>query len=247
MAETATFGAGCFWGVEAAFQRVPGVIDTAVGYGGGHTENPTYQDVCSDETGHAEVVQVTFDPAKVSYEQLLNVFWQIHDPTQVNRQGQEVARDCGSQRQIPATHCDRNYSRRKVLPRGRISPEVLAKARRRLLPFLIDVSLGAAPLACKLASTAELKNHFNRLANRWNRKGFENRRARCPKRASRARVPRENKKLRAAHFCARGFSVTGCGSANCSQKPIISSSLGSPQRTALDGSGFKALFFELSK
>ena len=87
MAETATFGAGCFWGVEAAFQRVPGVIDTAVGYSGGHTENPTYQDVCSDETGHAEVVQVTFDPAKVSYEQLLNVFWQIHDPTQVNRQG----------------------------------------------------------------------------------------------------------------------------------------------------------------
>ena len=87
MAETATFGAGCFWGVEAAFQRVPGVIETAVGYSGGHTENPTYQDVCSDETGHAEVVQVTFDPAKVSYEQLLNVFWQIHDPTQVNRQG----------------------------------------------------------------------------------------------------------------------------------------------------------------
>ena len=87
MAETATFGAGCFWGVEAAFQRVPGVIDTAVGYSGGHTENPTYQDVCTDDTGHAEVVQVTFDPAKASYEQLLNVFWQAHDPTQVNRQG----------------------------------------------------------------------------------------------------------------------------------------------------------------
>ena len=87
MAEIATFGAGCFWGVEAAFQRVPGVIDTAVGYSGGHTENPTYQDVCTDETGHAEVVQVTFDPAKVTYEQLLNVFWQAHDPTQVNRQG----------------------------------------------------------------------------------------------------------------------------------------------------------------
>src|SRR5207253_2668126 len=80
MAEIATFGAGCFWGVEAAFQRVPGVIDTAVGYSGGETPNPTYKDVCTDETGHAEVVQVTFDPAKVSYEQLLDFFWQAHDP-----------------------------------------------------------------------------------------------------------------------------------------------------------------------
>jgi peptide-methionine (S)-S-oxide reductase len=87
MTEIATFGAGCFWGVEAAFQRVPGVIETAVGYSGGKTANPTYEDVCSDETGHAEVVQVTFDPAKVSFEQLLDVFWKLHDPTQVNRQG----------------------------------------------------------------------------------------------------------------------------------------------------------------
>ena len=87
MSETATFGAGCFWGVEAAFQQVPGVIDTAVGYSGGETPKPTYKDVCTDETGHAEVVQVTFDPANVSYEQLLEVFWKVHDPTQVNRQG----------------------------------------------------------------------------------------------------------------------------------------------------------------
>jgi len=87
MSEVATFGAGCFWGVEAAFRRVPGVIDAAVGYSGGHTQNPTYKDVCTDGTGHAEVVQVTFDPAKVSYEQLLETFWGVHDPTQVNRQG----------------------------------------------------------------------------------------------------------------------------------------------------------------
>src|SRR5262249_51270860 len=87
MSEIATFGAGCFWGVEAAFRRVPGVLDAVSGYAGGHTENPSYRDVCTDRTGHAEVVQVTFDPAKVSYEQLLDVFWKIHDPTQVNRQG----------------------------------------------------------------------------------------------------------------------------------------------------------------
>jgi len=87
MQEIATFGAGCFWGIEAAFRRVPGVLDAAVGYSGGRTQNPSYQDVCTDTTGHAEVVQVTFDPEKLSYDQLLNVFWTIHDPTQVNRQG----------------------------------------------------------------------------------------------------------------------------------------------------------------
>ncbi len=92
MQEIATFGAGCFWGIEAAFRRVPGVLDAAVGYSGGRTENPSYQDVCTDMTGHAEVVQVTFDPEKLSYDQLLDVFWTIHDPTQVNRQGPDYGK-----------------------------------------------------------------------------------------------------------------------------------------------------------
>lgn len=88
--EKATFGAGCFWGIELAFRKVKGVKSTIVGYLGGTLENPTYEDVCSGETGHAEVVQVEYNPSEVSYEDILEVFWKIHDPTTLNRQGPDI-------------------------------------------------------------------------------------------------------------------------------------------------------------
>lgn len=88
--EKATFAAGCFWHVEEAFRIVPGVLSTAAGYMGGSLKNPSYKDVCSDETGHAEVVQVEFNPVAITYEKLLEIFWKIHDPTQKNRQGPDV-------------------------------------------------------------------------------------------------------------------------------------------------------------
>lgn len=88
--ELATFGGGCFWCMEAVYERLPGVVSVTSGYAGGHTENPTYHDVCSGETGHAEVTQIGYDPARISYEKLLEVFWQAHNPTTLNQQGADV-------------------------------------------------------------------------------------------------------------------------------------------------------------
>ena len=105
--EQATFGAGCFWGVEYVFRRVPGVTDVRSGYSGGITPNPSYEQVCSHTTGHAEVAQVTFDPEHVSYDQLLEVFWAMHDPTQVDRQGPDI----GDQyRSVIFTHSEEQRS-----------------------------------------------------------------------------------------------------------------------------------------
>ncbi len=118
---TATFGAGCFWGVELAFRNIDGVLATAVGYAGGSVANPTYEMVCADTTGHAEVVRVEYDPARVSYDQLLEVFWQQHDPSQVDRQGPDV----GSQyRSVILTHDDEQAataeaSRKRLAGSGR--------------------------------------------------------------------------------------------------------------------------------
>lgn len=103
----ATFGAGCFWGVEASFRQLPGVIDAVSGYSGGTTVNPSYKDVCTGTTGHAEVVEVTYDPARITYEQLLDAFWKMHDPTTRDRQGPDV----GSQYRSVIFHHDEEQKR----------------------------------------------------------------------------------------------------------------------------------------
>src|SRR5690349_10672261 len=90
MSEVATFAAGCFWGIEESFRRLPGVLETSVGYTGGHKANATYREVCGGGTGHAEAVQLRFDPEQIPYEKLLELFWEMHDPTTLNRQGPDV-------------------------------------------------------------------------------------------------------------------------------------------------------------
>ena len=128
--ETATFGAGCFWGVESFFREVPGVLDAACGYAGGALANPSYRQVCTDTTGHAEVVQVTFDPAKVSYDRLLEMFFANHDPTTLNRQGP----DAGSQyRSVVFAHSPEQEAQ------ARAKIEALTKAGRFRRPIVTAV------------------------------------------------------------------------------------------------------------
>jgi peptide-methionine (S)-S-oxide reductase len=128
--EKATFGAGCFWGVEAAFRQIKGVKATTVGYMGGKLKDPTYQDVCTDRTGHAEVVEVEFDPSEVSYEDLLRVFWDNHDPTTLNRQGP----DTGTQyRSVIFYHTPEQEAAAKA------SKEALAKSGRYKRPIVTEI------------------------------------------------------------------------------------------------------------
>lgn len=128
--ETAAFAAGCFWGVQADFDNVKGVISTEVGYEGGHTKNPTYKDVCTDRTGHAESVQVMYDPSVVSYNDLLKVFWEIHDPTTPNRQGPDV----GSQyRSVIFYHSDEQQAAAIA------SEDALAKSGKYRNPIVTEI------------------------------------------------------------------------------------------------------------
>ncbi len=125
--EIATFGAGCFWGVEAAFIKVKGVVSTKVGYMGGNLDNPTYEDVCTDRTGHTEVVEVKYDPKKISYEELLDVFWNIHDPTQLNRQGP----DTGSQYRSVIFYYD-DFQRKKA-EESKLKLENIGKFKNKIV------------------------------------------------------------------------------------------------------------------
>src|SRR5690349_23179901 len=127
--EKATFAAGCFWGVEATFRQLPGVISTRVGYTGGKMSNPTYEDVCTDRTGHAEAVEVDYDPAKISYDELLNVFWENHDPTQLNRQGPDWGKQYRSAIFFhpPEQETSANASKEALARSGRFSKPIVTQ------------------------------------------------------------------------------------------------------------------------
>ena len=130
----ATFAAGCFWGVEAAFRRVPGVVDAAVGFEGGKTEHPSYRDVCSHRTGHAEVVEVDYDPGQVSYEELLDVFWSIHNPTTRNRQGL----DFGSQYRSVIFYHDEEQHRAAVASKEAL--DASGEHRRKVVTQIVPAA-----------------------------------------------------------------------------------------------------------
>ncbi len=169
--EKATFGAGCFWGVEATFRRLAGVKSTQVGYAGGKLDHPTYEDVCTDRTGHAEVVEVTFDPKVISYHDLLEVFWNNHNPTTLNRQGPDVryrstARPFSfirpsrkpkrkpratPRRPIFPAHRDPDRAGPTFWPRRGVSSAVPGKARPLALPHLeerVSLKIGFVSLGC---------------------------------------------------------------------------------------------------
>ena len=132
--EKAIFAAGCFWGVEDAFRQTDGVVSTSVGYTGGNYENPTYQDVCSDRTGHAEAVEVIYDPEKVSYDDLLNIFWEIHDPTTLNRQGPDI----GSQYRSAIFYHDESQREKAAASKQKL--EAIQKGGRRVVTQIVPAS-----------------------------------------------------------------------------------------------------------